>query len=151
MEFAPTTGEAANSATLYGDRTARRTFRNINWFKEDGLAERLSDYTFSWYALEQATATLTVPLHKANYSTIPLFGIISLSHIDNFSEYGSYSENIEPLPTFNEEPASNFNNSFPWRRAKRYLFRVLGIEPVFRSGDDESELVLSLRLLSSKE
>jgi len=133
----------SRSLSLYGRREAARQFAQIDWFAADEAARRYADYVFRWHGYEPYIATLRVPLFR--YRDIPLFDIVALSHIDNFSIYGSDPESTAKLPRYDDEAAENFNFRYPWRRAKRHWFRVLAIDPVFHPGGDEPELVFTLR------
>jgi len=139
-----------SSENLYFKEELNSFLENVDWFSENSNADRLALYMLSTKTEEKIICNVSVPTLKNNYQNIKIGDIIRLSHIDLPYEWGTASDSVEKLPSFEGVENSNFNFGYSWRRARDLLTRVIAISPEIRF-DKNSEPIINLVLIEILE
>lgn len=142
---------AYGSENLYEKEELSAVSESIDWFSSDFNADRFSRYMLSTKSDELLVINITVPLFKYDYKNIKLGDIVRLSHPDLPYEWGTASDGIEKLPSYQGIVDENFNFNQPWRRARHVLARVVTRSPVVRAKDEEPVINLVLIEISDRE
>ena len=114
-----------DSYNLYGDRELSDSFSQFLFLSDDASAEFLAKYYLTTRQLPLWTFDIELPYFKNDYRELELMDVISISHPDSPSAYGSAPEGEAKYIYYDGVENKNFNFGYAWRKAQRYSMRVI--------------------------
>lgn len=134
-----------DSFNLYGDRELADSFSQFLFLADDASAEFIAKYYLTTRQFPLWSFDIELPYFKNDYRELELMDIVSISHPDSPTAYGSAPEGEAKYIYYDGVENKNFNYGFAWRKAQRYSMRV--IETTLNVSSEIAVLRLKLQVL----